>query len=291
MRSTRLTRNFGSSAVAYSLLCALALGCGDDSSDDMTTMPDSGNTLTDSGSAADDTPAPEPTTSEMVDSGSSGDDTTVGPSQSEDSGMSLPDASTPSGDSGAGDASTSSDAATDSGMPDASAGDAAVTTLCEKYGGPDALPAIVGSIFGAISADCRVNGFFAPLPNDKLSHIGDCMVNQVGWLFGCPGMVYDGSVDSQGEVCRSMKDAHMGMGLSHGDFVALLDDMAKGLTAAGIEESDITAAAPALLGMEPDIVESDSDAITGGQCAMGDAGMSDAGMTDAGMLDASTDGG
>lgn len=130
-------------------------------------------------------------------------------------------------------------------------------TLCAKYGGAKEIPGIVEKVLEAISGDCRVNSFFASLSEDKLTHISDCMVIQVGELFGCPGVEYAGSEDSAGEPCRNMKESHDGLGISKGDFDALVDDMAEGLSAAGVDAEDIEAAAPAFTDMEPDIVESD----------------------------------
>jgi hypothetical protein len=167
-------------------------------------------------------------------------------------------------------------------------------TLCAKYGGQPKVAAMIPHMLGAISADCRVNAFFASLPATTINHIADCMVNQVGNLFQCPGVTYAGSTDTQGVACRDMKTAHMGLGISNGDFNALVDDVASGLMTSGVDSADIASAAPALMGMQPDIVENQSTAPTKGTCdgGTGDGGTSDGGTSDGGTSDGGTgDGG
>jgi hypothetical protein len=95
---------------------------------------------------------------------------------------------------------------------------------------------------------------------------------QVQELFGCEGVQYVGAQSSLGSDCRSMTEAHQGLGISKGDFDALIEDVVTGLTEAGVSAEDIGAAAPALLGLEGDIVESTSTDNTKIMCTMPDAG-------------------
>lgn len=133
--------------------------------------------------------------------------------------------------------------------------DTSAPTLCSKYGGAAAVDAVVqGHIVPAIAGDCRINSFFTSLSADGLSHVAECLSIQVQGMFGCPGVTYAGSRDARGVPCRDMVEAHVGLQLSQGDFDALIEDVVAGLTAAGVEEADINAAAPALLGMQSAIV-------------------------------------
>ena len=169
--------------------------------------------------------------------------------------------------------------ASDSGSGGSKAGsggaesDSGVATLCSKYGGPDEVAAMIPKVLGAISGDCRVNAFFAPLGADKIGHIADCMVTQVSELFGCPGFKYEGSKDTKGKVCLDMVTSHATLDISEGDFNALVDDMVAGLIEAGVSSADIMSIAPTVGSMKADIVKADSADQTRAACDGGvDAG-------------------
>jgi hypothetical protein len=130
-----------------------------------------------------------------------------------------------------------------------------------------------------ILGDCRVNAFFAPLGTAKINHIADCMVTQVSELFACPGFKYAGSEDKKGVACAEMKSARAKLGISDGDFSALVDDMTSGLMSAGVSSSDIAAAAPALADMKPDIVMSSSTKPTREACSGDGGAANDSGTT------------
>ncbi|MFO0747774.1 MAG: hypothetical protein U1F43_19230 [Myxococcota bacterium] len=91
--------------------------------------------------------------------------------------------------------------------------------------------------------DCRINTFFTSLTPTELDHVVQCLSIQVEGLFGCEGVSYAGSKDSNGVACRSMVEAHTGLKISQGDFDALIEDVVSGLSAAGVAEADINAAA------------------------------------------------
>lgn len=154
-------------------------------------------------------------------------------------------------------------------------GDMPAQTLCAKYGGADNVAAVVQTnVIGEIAADCRINTFFTSLSTDAFTRVNDCLTIQVQELFGCEGISYAGAMASNGLECRSMAEAHEGLGISDGDFGALIEDVVAGLQEAGVEQADIDAAAPALLGMQDAIVEdSGNDATTQMMCAGGSGGM------------------
>jgi hypothetical protein len=147
----------------------------------------------------------------------------------------------------------------DDGGLDASAHDASVdaATLCAKYGGAAGVEtAIKQFVIEELATDCDIGLHFTMLPADRLARFGDCLTYQAQELFGCPGVKYAGSKSPNGLPCRDMKSAHAGLGLSQGDFEALLSDIAGGLLKAGVSQHDIQRIAPTLSGYEDQIVES-----------------------------------
>ncbi len=153
-------------------------------------------------------------------------------------------------------------------------GDGDDGSLCAKYGGAESVASVVQTnVIGEIAADCRINTFFTSLSEKEFTRVHDCLTIQVQELFGCEGIVYEGSKDSNGKVCRNMVDAHQGLQISDGDFMALIEDVVAGLQDAGVAQADIDAAAPALLGMQEDIVEKDGvEDPTKLMCAAGGSG-------------------
>ena len=118
-------------------------------------------------------------------------------------------------------------------------------TLCEKYGGAENVATVVNTnIIGTIAADCRISTHFTSLDADTFTHVGECLTIQVQELFGCAGVEYSGAMSSVDRPCRPMAEAHDGLGISKGDFDALIEDVVTGLTEAGVETEDIMAAAP-----------------------------------------------
>lgn len=150
----------------------------------------------------------------------------------------------------------------------------ATQTLCEKYGGTANIAKVMNDdVIAAIAGDCKINTFFTSLSPADFTHVHDCLTTQVQELFGCDGISYAGSKDSKGVVCRPMKQAHTGLGISKGDFDALIGDVVAGLTKAGVSSGDIGAAAPALLGMESAIEEAPANkGNTQDMCAGGAGG-------------------
>lgn len=249
------------------LLGAAVSACGDD--DD--TMNDGTDRVADdSGTGSNTKPA-------QADMDAASDHSSPGPVSAGDDTAS---ASTPH------DGESPSAADASAPLPDAG------STLCVKYGGADNVSQVVREqVIGAIAGDCRVSTFFTSLEPAAFTRVQECLTIQVQELFGCAGIHYAGAMASNGLPCRDMRTAHLGLAISGGDFDALIEDVVAGLSAAGVEDADISAAAPALLGMKDDIVENADSDPTQAQCALSEA---DAGM-DAGPNDTeqqnSTDGG
>jgi hypothetical protein len=173
------------------------------------------------------------------------------------------------------DAGHQHDAGKDSGLDGGQDGRA--QTLCDKYGGADNIAKVIAEqVVPEITMDCRIQGFFAELPSDHVTRLVECLSIQAQELFGCEGVTYAGSSASNGLPCRSMEEAHENMGVSKGDFDALVEDVVAGLSAAGVEEADIQVAAPALLGLESEIVEGQAVTPSEPMCT-DDGGVGDAG--------------
>lgn len=154
---------------------------------------------------------------------------------------------------------------TDAGAPDATLGDApgdattetaaladAGAPLCVKYGGYKTLEVVVGDLFGALVADCRISRFFTVLTAERQGHLYDCLVKQVAVVMGCPGVKYD--VDNAGLDCRDMATSHKGLSIRGADFDALLQDLTTVLLKDGVAQTDIDRIAPRLLALRDDIV-------------------------------------
>jgi hemoglobin len=89
-------------------------------------------------------------------------------------------------------------------------------SLYDRLGGKGAITAVVDDFVGNVAADKRINGFFAKADVPRLK--GN-LVDQICQATGGP-CVYTG---------RDMMTAHKGMGISDGDFSALVEDLVKTL--------------------------------------------------------------
>jgi hemoglobin len=159
-----------------------------------------------------------------------------------------------------------------------SAGGSVEEPLCTKYGGKASVATMVRDrIIPAVAADCRINAFFAGLSEPELEHVQDCLVIQMQQYFGCPGSSYAGSMDSNGQSCRSMREAHLGLSISAGDMEAFLEDVASALTLAGVDAEDIAEVAAILTPLETDIVEQAELSTPSQDMCLGGGGMGGAG--------------
>lgn len=138
----------------------------------------------------------------------------------------------------------------DSG-PAADSGPVAMN-ICLTVGGGDAakgaagIDGVIDQAIGKIAADCTISTFFTSLPPAQLAHVGECLKTQVKELFGCPNVKYEGSKDSKGAVCRDMKTAHAGLGITEKDYDALIADLVSVIPAAVKSHPDFPGIAAAL---------------------------------------------
>lgn len=163
-----------------------------------------------------------------------------------------PDSAAPSPDAAALDATA--DGATSGNAADARPDGRldAAPPLCTKYGGYGTIETVVGDLFGALVADCRISRFFTGLTTERKGHLYDCLVKQVAVTMGCPGIKYD--VDNAGLDCRDMVSSHKGLSIRSADFDALIQDLVTVMLKDGVAQADIDAVAPSLLALRNDIV-------------------------------------
>jgi hemoglobin len=118
------------------------------------------------------------------------------------------------------------------------------SSLFDRLGGIDAITAVVDDFAARTASDSRINGKFA---KTDLGRLKAMLVDQVCEASGGP-CVYTG---------RDMKEAHRGMGVTAGEFDALVEDLVATLnqfSVPGAEQQELLG----LLGpMKPDIVEID----------------------------------
>lgn len=180
-----------------------------------------------------------------------------------------PNPATVSPDADVVDAATGDAPASDA--PQDGPGEAAVDAgpaLCTKYGGYKTIETVVGDLFGALVADCRISRFFTVLSAEKQGHLHDCLVKQVAVVMGCPGIKYD--VDNAGVDCRDMVSSHKGLSIRGADFDALVQDLVTVMLKDGVAQADIDAVAPKLLALREDIVTNSAPANGKSICDAGD---------------------
>ena len=128
-------------------------------------------------------------------------------------------------------------------MGSAPAGSASVEkSLYDRLGGKTAITAVVDDLVGRVAADTRINGKFA---NANIPRLKSMLVDQICQASGGP-CTYTG---------RDMKSAHAGMGVSGGDFDALVGDLVATLNKFKVPEREKNELLGALGPMKGDIVE------------------------------------
>jgi len=120
-----------------------------------------------------------------------------------------------------------------------------MASLCERLGGVDAISAVVDSFVARCAGDDRINGKFE---RSDIPRLKKMLVDQVCEAAGGP-CAYTG---------RAMRDTHDGMGVTAGEFDALVEDLV-----ATLDEFDVPKAEQeellGLLGpMRGEIVEVES---------------------------------
>lgn len=120
-------------------------------------------------------------------------------------------------------------------------------TLYERLGGKKSITAVVDEFVGRVAADNRINGFFKDTAADpkRLASFKKNLVNQICQATGGP-CKYTG---------KDMKSAHAGMGISGGDFGALVEDLSGALDKFHVGDREKGELLGALGPMKSDIVE------------------------------------
>jgi hemoglobin len=120
-------------------------------------------------------------------------------------------------------------------------------TLYDRLGGKKAITAVVDEFVGRVAADVRINSFFAQTAADpkRLASFKKKLVDQICEASG-------GSCKYTG---KDMKTAHAGMGISGGDFNALVEDLTAALDKLKVGEKEKSELLGALAPMKKDIVE------------------------------------
>jgi hemoglobin len=120
-------------------------------------------------------------------------------------------------------------------------------SLYDRLGGKTAITAVVDEFVSRVAADTRINGFFAQTAADpaRLKKFKGNLVDQICQASGGP-CKYMG---------KDMKTAHMGMGISTGDFNALVEDLVGALDKFKVGQHEKDQLLGALGPMKSDIVE------------------------------------
>jgi hemoglobin len=119
--------------------------------------------------------------------------------------------------------------------------------LYKSLGGKKAIVAVVNDFVGRVAADNRINSFFKATAADpmRLATFEKNLVDQICEAAGGP-CKYQG---------KDMKTAHAGMGISGGDFDALVEDLVASLDKFMVKDADKQALLGVLGPMKKDIVE------------------------------------
>ena len=120
-----------------------------------------------------------------------------------------------------------------------------MSTLFERLGGLDAVTAVVDSFVTRCAGDARINAKFARTDVPRLKKM---LIDQVCEASGGP-CTYTG---------RSMKETHDGMGVTGGEFDALVEDLVATLDEFSVPEAEKQELLGALAPMRGEIVEVES---------------------------------
>ena len=118
-------------------------------------------------------------------------------------------------------------------------------SLYERLGGIDSITAVVKDFRDRVARDDRINQKFA---RTDLGRLTKMLIDQVCDAAGGP-CTYTG---------RGMKEAHAGMGVTTGEFDALVADLVATLNQFKVPKTEQDAVLGVLGPLKPDIVEVDS---------------------------------
>ena len=121
------------------------------------------------------------------------------------------------------------------------------TSLYDRLGGKDAIVAVVDDFSSRCAADGRINQKFA---RTDITRLRKMLVDQVCEATGGPCR-YTG---------RDMKEAHLGMGVTAGEFTALVGNLIATLSQFKVPQAEQDELISALAPMQGDIVEDESGA-------------------------------
>jgi hemoglobin len=120
-----------------------------------------------------------------------------------------------------------------------------MASLYERLGGQNAIVAVIDDFVARCAGDDRINGKFARSDIDRLKRM---LVDQVCEATGGP-CTYRG---------RDMKETHDGMGVTAGEFDALVEDLVATLNGFNVPQAEQDELLGLLGPMKSDIVEVDS---------------------------------
>jgi len=121
-------------------------------------------------------------------------------------------------------------------------------SLFERLGGIDSITAVVEDFRDRVAGDDRINQKFA---RTDLGRLTKMIIDQVCEAAGGP-CKYSG---------RSMKEAHAGMGVTSGEFDALVGDLKSTLNQFKVRQTEQDELLGLLGPLKPDIVEVDSSQV------------------------------
>jgi hemoglobin len=119
------------------------------------------------------------------------------------------------------------------------------TSLYTRLGGHEAIKAVVEDFVGRCAGDSRINGKFARTDVPRLKAM---LADQVCQASGGP-CTYAG---------RDMAETHAGMGVTAGEFDALVEDLVATLDQFNVPKAEQDELIGLLAPMRPDIVEVES---------------------------------
>lgn len=119
---------------------------------------------------------------------------------------------------------------------------AAARSLYDRLGGRTAITAVVDSFVARVAADARINNKFA---RSDIGRVKAMLVDQICAQTGGP-CTYSG---------RSMKESHAKMGVTDGEFDALVEDLVATLKSFNVPDKEQNELLAALGSMKGDIVE------------------------------------
>jgi hemoglobin len=118
-------------------------------------------------------------------------------------------------------------------------------SLFDRLGGAGAVSAVIEDFVGRCAGDDRINGKFA---RTDIPRLKAKLIEQVTWASGGPA-TYTG---------RSMLETHTGMGVTAGEFDALVEDLVATLNAFSVPAAEQQELLGILGPLRSDIVEIES---------------------------------